>query len=127
MIDAAARETLGEFPFAVVRVQGTAATLFRRRDDIAAVTGRTPALHGQLVRDAFPNNTIASNRMDKVALGIQQLIPVPDNGALTGNFTPSFVNDRVTTNESVKLDEYLNTKAKLSGYFGTNATGAQYS
>ena len=82
---------------------------------------------GRIIRDPFPNNVIPANRIDKVALTIQQLIPAPTTGALTGNYTPAFPNDRVTTNWSIKGDEYLSPRAKLSGYFGTNKTAAQYS
>ena len=37
LVDLLARELLGEFPFAVVGVERTAAELLRRRDDFAAV------------------------------------------------------------------------------------------
>ncbi|MEP6961498.1 MAG: TonB-dependent receptor, partial [Acidobacteriota bacterium] len=86
-----------------------------------------PAANGQVFRDAFVGNIIPVARQDKVALAIQNLIPAAGTSALTNNLTPSFPNDRVTTNESVKIDYQLSSKAKISGYFGTNATGSQYS
>src|SRR4030095_1850981 len=43
------------------------------------------------------------------------------------NYRPSFPNDRVTTNWSVKLDHQISTKAKISGLYLTNWSNAQYS
>ena len=82
---------------------------------------------GSLVRDQFPGNIIPTARLDKVALAIQALIPQPGTLATSLNLIPSFPNDRVTTNESVKIDHQLSSKAKISGSFLTNATGTQYS
>src|SRR5215467_7695482 len=84
-------------------------------------------VNGQLVRTQFPNNVIPSARFDKVALAIQNLIPNPTNGNSALNYLPSFPNDRVTTNESVKIDHLLSSKVKLSGLFLTNASASQYS
>ncbi|HEV3330450.1 MAG TPA: TonB-dependent receptor [Bryobacteraceae bacterium] len=84
-------------------------------------------VNGQLVRTQFPNNVIPTMRFDKVAAAIQNLIPDPTNGNNALNYLPSFPNDRVTTNESVKMDHLLNAKMKISGLFLTNASAAQYS
>src|SRR5579872_6876514 len=70
-------------------------------------------VNGQLVRTQFPNNVIPQARFDKVALAIQGLIPSPTNGNNSLNYLPSFPNDRVTTNESVKIDHLLSSKAKI--------------
>jgi hypothetical protein len=85
------------------------------------------SVKGQLVRTQFPNNVIPFARQDKVALAIQNLIPSPTNGNNSLNYLPSFPNDRVTTNESVKIDHQLSSRAKISGLFLTNASAAQYS
>jgi len=84
-------------------------------------------VNGQLVRTQFPNNVIPQQRMDKVALAIQNLIPNPTSGGSALNYLPSFNNDRITTNESVKMDHLLSSKAKISGLFLTNASASQYS
>jgi hypothetical protein len=84
-------------------------------------------VNGQLVRTQFPNNVIPAERMDKVALAIQNLIPSPTNGNNALNYLPAFPNDRVTTNESVKMDHMLSARLKISGLFLTNASAAQYS
>jgi hypothetical protein len=86
------------------------------------------AVNGQQVRDQFPGNIIPPTQLDKVALAIQSLIPNPTNATATAlNYLPSFPNDRVTTNESVKIDHQLTSKIKLSGTWLTNATATQYS
>jgi hypothetical protein len=87
----------------------------------------TQSVNGLVVRAQFPGNTIPAARIDKVALAIQNLIPQPGNSNTALNLVPSFPNDRVTTNESVKLDHQLSSKAKISGTWTTNASGAQYS
>src|SRR5690242_1005196 len=86
------------------------------------------AVGGQQIRDQFASNLIPLAQQDKVALAVQALIPNPTNATATSqNYLPSFPNDRVTTNESVKLDHQLTPKIKLSGTWLTNATGTQYS
>ena len=84
-------------------------------------------VNGQLVRTQFPNNFIPPERRDKVALAIQNLIPNPTNGNNALNYLPSFPNDRVTTNQSVKIDHQLDAKAKISGLYLTNSSNSQYS
>ena len=85
-------------------------------------------VNGVPVRDQFPGNTILPARFDRVSAAIQALIPNPtDPGRLTGNYLPSFPNDRVTTNESVKLDHQFTSKFKVSGTWLTNATSTQFS
>jgi hypothetical protein len=122
---------------------------YRRGDFSSALTGRTlgsdplgrPILEGQifdpattrtvnglLVRDAFPGNIIPPERFDKVAVAIQKLIPAPTSPNLVSlNYRPSFPNDRVTSNWSVKLDHQISAKAKISGLYLTNWSNAQYS
>jgi hypothetical protein len=85
------------------------------------------AVGGQQIRDQFPGNVILPARFDKVSQAIQALIPSPTNAAAALNYLPSFPNDRITTNESVKLDHQLTPKLKLSGTWLTNATATQYS
>ena len=85
-------------------------------------------VNGQLVRDPFPGNIIPPERLDKVALAIQKLIPDPTSPNLVAlNYRPSFPNDRVTTNWSVKLDHQISAKAKISGLYLTNWSNSQYS
>jgi Carboxypeptidase regulatory-like domain/TonB dependent receptor len=87
----------------------------------------TRNINGQLVRDPFPGNIIPPNRLDPVALAIQKYIPEPTSPAVALNYRPSFPNDRVTSNYSVKLDHQISTRAKISGLYLTNWSNAQYS
>jgi hypothetical protein len=122
---------------------------YRRGDFSSALTGRilgtdplgnpikegqifdpttTRSINGVLVRDAFPNNIIPANRFDKVAVAVQNLIPAATSPNLVSlNYRPSFPNDRVTTNYSIKLDHQISSKAKISGLYLTNWTSTQYS
>src|SRR5947207_1446209 len=85
-------------------------------------------VNGQLVRDPFPGNIIPRERLDPVALAIQKFIPEPSSPNLLAlNYRPSFPNDRVTTNWSVKLDHQISAKAKISGLFLTTRSNSQYS
>ncbi len=86
-----------------------------------------PSADGRLFRDPFLNNVIPVARLDRVALKVQSLIPTPTSSAVTSNYLPSFPNDRVTSNPSFKIDQQMGSKAKLSFYFGSNRTKAQYS
>ncbi|HLK48824.1 MAG TPA: carboxypeptidase-like regulatory domain-containing protein, partial [Bryobacteraceae bacterium] len=88
----------------------------------------TRTVGGVPVRDPFSNNTIAPTSFDKVAAAIQSLIPNPTNPTATAlNYLPSFPNDRITTNESVKIDHQINSRIRISGTWLTNATATQYS
>src|SRR5262249_49485188 len=121
---------------------------YRAGNFASALTGRTlgtdplgrPILEGQifdpattrnvngfLVRDPFPDNIIPAVRFDKVALAVQKLIPAPTSPNVSLNYRPSFPNDRVTTNYSIKLDHQVSEKAKISGLYLTNWTSTQYS
>src|SRR5262245_30615399 len=87
----------------------------------------TRLVNGLLVRDPFEGNIIPPERFDKVALAIQKLIPNPTSPNVALNYRPSFPNDRVTTNWSVKLDHQISAKAKISGLYLTNWSNSQYS
>ncbi len=84
-------------------------------------------VNGQVVRTAFPGNTILPARFDPVAVAIQNLIPNPTNGNAALNDLVTIPGDRVTSNESVKIDHQLSGKAKISGLYLTNSSNSQYS
>ena len=88
----------------------------------------TATVGGVPVRTQFAGNVIPLARFDKVSAAIQALIPNPtDPTRLTTNYLPNFPTDRVTTNESVKIDHQISSKAKISGTWLTNGSGAQFS
>jgi hypothetical protein len=92
-------------------------------------------VNGVPVRDPFggfdasgrPVNIIQQGRLDSVALAIQKFIPEPTSNGLALNYLPAFPNDRVTGNWSIKLDDQVSSKAKVSGLFLTNFSNSQYS
>ena len=68
----------------------------------------------------FPGNAIPLNRLDPVALYLQTAFPTPNipGGALLNNYAiPAYSNFEHTTIPSIKIDQILNSKMKLSGYF----------
>src|SRR5215472_8736011 len=122
-------------------VSGAAATVpteaYRRGDFSGALTGRTltdpqgrqyaenaifdplsnQVINGQTIRTQFPGNVIPANRLDPVALKIQDLIPVPTS---PGNINNLAVIDQVsstTTLPSVKIDQNLGSKNKVSFFW----------
>jgi hypothetical protein len=77
---------------------------------------------GQVVRDAFPNNTIPLTQQDPVALAVQNMIPLPTSTALTNNYLTTYANPRLTYIPSVKVDYQLSSKSKISGYWSRTYT-----
>ncbi|MBV8844482.1 MAG: TonB-dependent receptor [Bryobacterales bacterium] len=79
------------------------------------------APNGQLVRTAFPNNTIPLNRLDPVALRVQALIPQPQ-GPFAANLINNYVNPYTVHMQdhipSIKVDHSVNSKIKLSYNWG---------
>jgi len=77
-------------------------------------------VNGVPVEAPFPNNTIPLSRMDPVALYLQTFFPKPNisGGGLLNNYAiPAYSNFQHTTIPSIKIDQSLNSKMKLSGYF----------
>ena len=77
---------------------------------------------GQVLRNPFPNNTIPPAEMDKVALAVQNLIPLPTSSGLINNYLNSYSNPRVSDIPSLKIDYQISPKSKLSGYWSRTAT-----
>ena len=74
--------------------------------------------NGATLRNPFANNTVPANRLDPVALAIQNYIPLPNAPGITNNYDePSYTSYQHTTNWSVKLDHSLSSTIKISGYF----------
>lgn len=85
---------------------------------------------GQVVRNPFPSNTIPSTRFDPVAAKIEALFPAPNGpnaNAVVNNFIPTILTTRLTTIPSLKLDQTLGSKGKLSFYWMRTRTTAPIS
>ncbi|HEY6346074.1 MAG TPA: TonB-dependent receptor [Bryobacteraceae bacterium] len=85
---------------------------------------------GQIVRDPFPNQTISPSRLDPIAAKIQTMFPAPMGPFATGvvnNFEPNIPTSRITEVPSVKLDQTIGAKGKLSFFFQRTKTSAPLS
>lgn len=75
-------------------------------------------VNGQLVSDPFPNNTIPVDRFDPVAVKLQALFPRPTNpNLLANNYQNPYRSERTTTVPSIKIDQLLGSKDKISFYW----------
>jgi hypothetical protein len=113
-IAAAGNHSLGTDP--------TGATIFAN-EIFDPATART--VNGQVVTSPFPNNTIPQSRFSPVSQAMQALLPAPFcvaggtcnvNGAVH-NFQNTEVEDRTTYIPSLKLDQIIGPKDKLSFYW----------
>jgi hypothetical protein len=87
---------------------------------------RTTTAGGVVVANPFPNNVIPQSRFDPTAVAIQNLLPTT-TGALYNNYTGSNAGHRNTTIPSLKLDQLLGSKQKLSFYYQHTRTDSQFS
>jgi hypothetical protein len=80
-------------------------------------------VNGATVASPFPNNSIPKSMIDPTALIVQNLFPMPNNPSPVFNYTvPGFSDYRHTTIPSIKIDELISSKLKLSGYYSANKT-----
>jgi Carboxypeptidase regulatory-like domain len=96
-------------------------------------TTRSTAPNGQIVTNPFPNNMIPSSMWDPVALKIQNLIPAPfciagppcNANGVVNNFQNTEPVSRRSEVPSVKIDQTIGPKDKLSFFWGRTATYTQ--
>jgi len=79
-------------------------------------------INGVRYRDPYPNNVIPPEKLDPVALKVQEYIPLPNRPGLTNNYVPNEVNPRISQIPSVKIDHALSARFKLSGYWSRTQT-----
>lgn len=87
-------------------------------------------VNGQIVTDPFSGNKIQSTRLDPVALKVQQLMPLPlctagglcNTNAQTSNYQNSEFAARDTEAPSLKLDQNISAKDKLSFFWAKTDT-----
>ncbi len=74
---------------------------------------------GATNRSPFPGNQIPASMLDPLSLKIQSFIPHANvAGAALNNYqVPSYVNPKVSTIPSIKIDQSLSDKAKLAVYW----------
>jgi hypothetical protein len=78
------------------------------------------------IANPFPNNIIPQSRFDPTAVAIQNLLP-QTTGALYNNYTGFNAGHRNTTIPSLKLDQLIGPKQKLSFYYQHTRTDSQFS
>ncbi|HTC87694.1 MAG TPA: carboxypeptidase regulatory-like domain-containing protein [Bryobacteraceae bacterium] len=79
-------------------------------------------VNGIVERNPFPNNKIPASMIDPTAAIIQNMIPLPNTPGLFNYTAPEYSNFRHTTIPSIKIDELLSQKMKLSGYYSATKT-----
>ncbi|MCU1325390.1 MAG: hypothetical protein JWN34_760, partial [Bryobacterales bacterium] len=79
-------------------------------------------VNGQNVTDPFPGNLIPADRLDPVALKIQGFLPGVSNPGLANNWTQNALNHLTQYIPSVKIDQILNSNARLAYYVSDQRT-----
>jgi hypothetical protein len=77
---------------------------------------------GSVVRTPFPGNKIPKSAMDPTAAIIQNMIPEPNTPGVFNYTAPGYSNFRHTTIPSIKIDQLISEKVKLSGYYSATKT-----
>jgi hypothetical protein len=85
------------------------------------------ASNGLSVRAPFVNNTIPASRFDPVSLAIQNLVPQANLPGLNNNYLAGYTGIRHTDINSVKVDQTVTSKSKLSVFYSRTHTYAPYS
>ena len=77
--------------------------------------------------NAFPNNMVPSNRFNSTALAMQALFPQPNPGNtdLASNYTGSINGGQYSAIPTLKIDEIISSKDKLSFYWSRNNVETQ--
>jgi hypothetical protein len=95
-------------------------------NEIFDPTTRRTAPNGAGIADPFPNNIIPQMRFNPVAVAIQKLLPPLSNGGLYNNYNGYNLGERITDVPSIKVDQIISAKQKLSLYFHNSVTNAQF-
>ena len=75
-------------------------------------------VNGNTVRAPFPNQIIPQSRMDPSALKIQSYVPLPTGPGIVNNFAIVDKTGAYTTIPSLKIDQLVGAKTKISWYGG---------
>jgi hypothetical protein len=86
-----------------------------------------PGPGGGPVRDPFQNNIIPPIMISPVAQKIQSLFPNPINANYVNNAVGTNVSRRTTVIPSLKIDQVVGSKGRLSFYWSQTQTDSQYS
>ncbi len=117
-------EGFGPFPIPVPGVFPSDAAVNEIFDP---ATRSVNATTGAVTEAPFPGNAIPISRMSPVALYLQSFFPQPNLTSANGlnNYAiPSYSNFEHTTIPSLKIDQMLSSKMKLSGYISATETNS---
>ncbi len=83
--------------------------------------------NGLQYANPFPNNVIPATRFNSTALAMQALFPLPNSGNtnLASNYTGSISGGQYSAIPTLKIDEILSSKDKLSFYWSRNNVETQ--
>jgi hypothetical protein len=118
----------GDFSAAILpnaRVIGTDPTGATMLEGMIYDPLTTTTAGGKVYRTQFPGNKIPIARFDPVAAKIQALFPAPTGptaNALTNNFVNTYDTDRITEIPSVKIDQVIGAKGRLSFFYQRTKT-----
>jgi hypothetical protein len=87
---------------------------------------RSTTAAGVGIANPFPNNVIPLTRFSPVAVSIQGVLPALSNGSLYTNYNGYNLGQRITTIPSIKVDQVIGSKQKLSFYYHHTETDAQF-
>ena len=96
----------------------TVPTMGMRRGDFS---GLAP-IFDPLTGGPYPNNQIPASRMDRAAVALTNLFPVPVNNALANNFTYSPTKTQHDDSFDVRIDHRLDSNNVLFGRYSYNNT-----
>ncbi|HEY6341713.1 MAG TPA: TonB-dependent receptor [Bryobacteraceae bacterium] len=82
----------------------------------------TRTVGGAQVRTPFPGNIVPATQMDPTAAIIQNMIPLPNAPGLFNYDVPAYSNFRHTTIPSIKIDQNISQRMKLSAYYSATKT-----
>lgn len=85
-------------------------------------TQQINAANGRAYRDPFVGNRVPVSRFDPISVKVLPLVPLPqgpnfERGIATGNYTGTFDSSRTSRIPSVKIDQNIGSKGRLSFYF----------
>jgi hypothetical protein len=96
-------------------------------NEIYDPTSRSVTASGLGYATPFANNVIPTSRLDPVAMKIQALMPQATNSGLISNYSANVGGGRYSAIPSIKLDENISNKDKLSFYWSRDNTESQIS
>ncbi len=85
---------------------------------------------GRIIRDPFANQQIPQSMFDPVAVKIQNLFPAPlgpNANSVVNNYVPSIPTSRVTQIPSIKIDQSIGARSKVSFFWQDTKTAAPLS